>query len=190
MRIAIRSFTLALRHITLLVMLFALPQTLAAQNARPNDCTAVIQHPWPGDFIAEASSEGDCGVAEVTLKVFNWGDELKVWHASYFSNDLFGFENLATEQEMLYALHGWISFYASFSNTGSLPQWVEGADGPIASEFPFMVSDEFDRYDYMRATAMNGNMACYIQGFESLLCLVKDHNGPGLKPIGYQLFPG
>ena len=105
-------------------------------------------------------------------------------------NDLFGFYDIVTFQAMKLALTDWVGSYADQSSSGKLPPWPQGADGPDAGEFPFFVEEGVTRDLYEDVRAEDRAMVCFIQGGESLLCLVKHPRTGDLEAIGVQTFPG
>ena len=77
-------------------------------------------------------------------------------------------------------LEEWLSAFTNLDNTAHLP----GSD----AEFPFYPADGLTDADISALRSQGLDTACYVQGMESALCLVKE--GDTLRPIGVQLFPG
>lgn len=167
----------------------ALMSAANAQKALAEDCTMAVQEAWLDAYIAEASTSGECGLGEILLVVRNGKNET-VWSETYQTGDLFGFDDILTAADMKLAMTDWLGAYAQQSSSGSLPVWPAGADAPDAGEFPFFVEEGVDRDLYEEVRAEDRGMICYVQGRESLLCLLR-HPGTGaLEAVGVQTFPG
>lgn len=176
------SKTLKLIGIGLVLGAFSLP-------AAAEDCTQSVEAVWLDTYSVEASAQGECGSAGVSLAVFNQNGGVE-YQATFDPNELFGFYDVATLAEMQAALLDWISNYADIASAAKLPAWPEGADGPESGEFPFYVEEGVTREIYERARAEDRPMVCFIQGAESLLCLLKNPKTGALESIGVQTFPG
>jgi hypothetical protein len=95
----------------------------------------------------------------------------------------------ASVDDMQRRLHEWIGAPgAGRDSTGDLPEWPAGADAPAAGEFPFYVSDGWDRTSYESIRRNDRAMFCYVQGRESEICLAAVDGR--LDEIGVQTFPG
>ncbi len=160
-----------------------------AQKAMAEDCTMTVQETWFGDYTAEASTSGECGLGNYGLVVHNGKGEV-IWNESYQNGNLFGFDEIYTPAEMKLALADWVGTYAQQSTSGTLPQWPAGADGPEAGEFPFYVEEGVTQPLYEEVRAEDRPMICYIQGRESLLCLLRHPETGALETVGFQSFPG
>ena len=160
-----------------------------AQKASADDCTMTAETVWLQEFPVTASTDGECGLGDLSLVVRNGTDEV-IWSASYRPEDLFGFQEVYTTEAMAEALSDWISANVSQSSTGTLPQWSEGAEGPEYREFPFYPAEDAGRDFYEMTRDLDLSMVCYVQGHESTLCLFRMPDGQVLEPIGYQSFPG
>lgn len=160
-----------------------------AQKATAEDCTQSVQATWLEHYTAEASTEGECGLGELVLTVRNQAGEIE-FADSFGPNDLFGFYDIVTFQAMKLALTDWVGSYADQSSSAKLPPWPQGADGADAGEFPFFVEEGVTRDLYEDVRAEDRAMVCFIQGGESLLCLVKHPRTGALEAIGVQTFPG
>jgi hypothetical protein len=157
--------------------------------AAAEDCTQSVEAVWLDTYSVEASAQGDCSTADVSLAVFNQQGGVE-YQASFDPNELFGFYDVATLPDMQAALLDWISNYADISSAAKLPVWPEGAEGPEAGEFPFYAEEGVTREIYERARREDRPMVCFIQGTESLLCLLKNPKTGALESIGVQTFPG
>jgi hypothetical protein len=160
-----------------------------AQKAMAEDCTQFVEATWLGTYTAEASTQGECGLGELTLTVRNQNGETE-FSDTYGPSDLFGFYDIFTFQDMTLALTDWVSNYADESSTAKLPPWPEGAESPEAGEFPFYVEDGVSQALYEEVRAQDRRMICFIQGSESLLCLVQHPETGDLEALGVQSFPG
>jgi hypothetical protein len=74
------------------------------------------------------------------------------------------------------------------ATTKALPEWKAKDDFPINGEFMFYVEEGIDRaaYDVIRKADLP--MYCFVQGMESVACLVLQDGG--LFKVGVQSFPG
>lgn len=148
-----------------------------------------VRQVWLESFTAEAGDGDDCAGDVITLRVRN-GAGTMVHETSHRKIDLFGFEDVKTPADMQVALEEWVSRYPASATTERLPPWREGEALPEHREFPFYVDDRMSRARYEHIRQSNRGMQCYVQGRESLLCLVPDKNGDRLEVIGIQSFPG
>ena len=90
---------------------------------------------------------------------------------------------------MTASLKQWITRDDRLQQTGALPEWKNGADGPEAGEFPFYTNEGVKRDAYTQTRKANLPMFCYVAGMESEACLVLTKDGTIIK-IGSQSFPG
>jgi hypothetical protein len=168
---------------------FTSPTPVQAQKAMAEDCTQVVKAAWLGRYTAEASTQGECGLGELVLTVRNQNGDIE-FSDTFGPSDLFGFYDIFTFQDMNLALTDWVSNYADESSTAKLPPWPVGADGPEAGEFPFYVEEGVSQALYEEIRAQDRPMVCFIQGGESLLCLVQHPETGDLEALGVQTFPG
>lgn len=158
------------------------------QSAAPgrSGCAEEASSLW-GPYRVEASSSGpDCANAVVTLAVRNKSGAAAWVHAAPGAQ-VMTFAQVKTRGEMAKALGEWLVQNPSFDNTAELLPWAQGATQPSA-EFPFYPDEGVDREMYEGLRAAKLAMFCYVQGMESLACVVSK-NGQVAK-IGVQSFPG
>jgi hypothetical protein len=86
----------------------------------------------------------------------------------------------AAPGQLAASLDEWLTAFTDLDNTIHLPR--EDA------EFPFYPAEGLTRDDIDELRTMGHDMACYIQGMESAMCLLRD--GDGVREIGVWLFPG
>lgn len=170
--------------------LLALPvSNVHAQKATAEDCTQTVEATWLESYTAVATTQGECGLGELVLTITNQNGGTE-FSDTWSPNDLFGFYGIVTHSEMKFALSDWVDGYADQASSTKLPPWPQGAEGPEAGEFPFFVEEGVSRDLYEAVRAEDRPMVCFIQGGESLLCLVKHPETGDLEAIGVQTFPG
>ena len=87
------------------------------------------------------------------------------------------------------ALREWIELGSRGQTTADLPPWPHPAQGPTnSSGFEFDPEPWLNRETYLSMRARAQPMFCYVQGMESLACLVEQDGR--LEKIGVQAFPG
>lgn len=154
-------------------------------------CNARASQVWTQKLTVEALADGpSCAQAVVVLVIRNSkGDAL--WIASSKTSDIFTFTQAppANATAMTASLKQWITRDDRLQQTGALPEWKNGADGPEAGEFPFYTNEGVTRADYTQTRKANLPMFCYVAGMESEACLVLTKDGTIIK-IGSQSFPG
>jgi hypothetical protein len=160
-----------------------------AQKAYAEDCDMTVGAVWLQEFTVSAQTEGECGLNDVNLTIFNGAEEM-IWSASYQPDDLFGFWEEDTPEAMETALSDWIVAHVDVTSTATLPAWSQADNGPEYREFPFYLAEDVDRNFYELARELDLPMVCYVQGQESTLCLFQVPGESQLEPIGYQSFPG
>jgi len=123
----------------LFAALAALPASPAqAQTAMTEDCTQVVDAVWLDAYAVEAATQGDCGLGEISLTIFNQAGEIE-FADTYGPDDLFGFYDIVTFDGMQVAPTDLVTSYAQEGSSAKLPPWTEGAEGPQAGEFRFYV---------------------------------------------------
>ena len=100
-----------------------------------------------------------------------------------------GLHTPTTRSAMALALAEWVHFAVRRpQTTADLPPWPQTAGHVTESEFPFYPEEWIDEETYLRLSAQRTPMFCYIQGMESLSCLIEFDDR--LEKIGVQSFPG
>ena len=155
-------------------------------------CTARATAPWVGGpaprLRLEAFSDGPtCAKA---IAVFAVRDSVGkvVFSQSHTSEFLATTSQARTPTQMRAALGAWLGAGDRRFNHATLPNWLVGADRPVEQEFPFMPDPSITRADYLAIKSSRAPVLCYVQGMESLNCLV--YRNGGLEPFGIQSFPG
>jgi hypothetical protein len=136
-----------------------------------------------------AFSEGpNCARASATIVVRDAGGAV-LWVDAAASEHLFTLQDARNASDMRAALGAWISETANaFASTAALPPWEEGAEAPTSGEFPFYPESYIDHDYYESIRARAAPIYCYVQGMESMACLMLDDGR--LEKIGVQSFPG
>jgi len=169
----------------------------ATAGAPAGACSAQASIDWAplhdGDYRIEAKAAGpacDAGLATLTVtdnagRVLYSGDH----QIEPMTNTIFA--ESKTPQKLQAALAEWIDPNGSnLHSTRALPDWPRGADAPAAGEFPFYPEEGTTRDAWLRLRAQDKPLYCFVQGGESLLCLVLDAQTGTLTPVGVQTFPG
>lgn len=166
--------------------LIAAPAAALQKGASPAasaDCDLVASAPWGGDpdsgLVAEAVTIcGEDGRARATLSLVDVDGETR--YQGIFPTDEVMLLAWAEPGQMDEALTDWLGAFTDLDNTAHIP----GAD----VEFPFYAADGLTDADIDTLRAEARDMACYVQGMESAMCLVRE--GEGVREIGVWLFPG
>lgn len=175
-----------------LASLFALT-TLNVSAAQAADCAAKASVAWPEGgkgVVAEATSSGPrCGTAKLGLVLRGAGGEV-LFNFDATADAVMPFVQVKSKTEMQAALASWIAdARTQMPTTAKLPNWKQGQEQPSDGEFPFYPDDAVKRAEYLALRAAKRPMFCFVQGMESLSCLVIGADGKA-KTIGAQSFPG
>lgn len=139
-------------------------------------------------FSVEATTEGpDCARAVATIVVRN-SEGRPIWTESFISEDVMLLAPAQDIAAMNTALGEWTTSATTMQSTSALPEWPANAEAPTNGEFPFYPNEGFSREAYSTMRTNNLPMFCFVQGMESMACLV--HGDGGIEHIGVQLFPG
>jgi hypothetical protein len=130
---------------------------------------------------------GRCDKAVVML-VVRGADGTPLWTDSRVGAFVMLFSGVRTTREMQSALSSWIRQEHQLKSAANLPPWPVGAAQPSSGEFPFIPDDGVDRATYEAARALRLPLFCYVQGMESMACVVLKDGG--MSKFGVQLFPG
>ncbi|MBI1186819.1 MAG: hypothetical protein GC206_05715 [Alphaproteobacteria bacterium] len=158
-------------------------------------CRAEAAQTWrplgTGDpFTINAVARGpSCPQATAILTVRNPQGDV-VWTESYAVAQVMTLaDSHQNSPELAQAMAAWIDPNTiNLKLTRDLPDWPEGAEAPMAGEFPFYPETFVDRTEYLRMRNTLFPIYCYVQGMESIACLVLEHGR--LTKIGVQTFPG
>jgi hypothetical protein len=183
------------RMMRCLVFLFGLMLAIAKANAA---CNLEAHAPWTSakaeGLTLNAYSVGEvCGYTAVVLTVTNkagktlWTLSRNAEHVSIFSSEL----GMSTK-EVQEALETWLKIgnESNDKRTGALPDWPEGAEGPVREgEFGYYAETDMDRSTYLEKRAANVPLFCTVYGIESETCIIatsKDF----IQEFGGISFPG
>ncbi len=140
------------------------------------------------NFSVEAGSVGpDCARAVATLVIRNASGEA-IWADARISSDIMTLAAARDIAAMNAALAEWTTNSSTMQSTSALPEWPANATGPESGEFPFYPTEGYTRESYSAMRAANDPMFCYVQGMESLSCVI--YGDGGVEQIGLQTFPG
>jgi hypothetical protein len=157
--------------------------------------------PWTragaGWRVVGDSTGADCAAAKVTISIVDPGGG--VARTDTFDAPalrvVFGeaAEHPVKDRAgMAKALSAWIAPNddALFDFTGKLAPWATARENPAGAggEFAFLPDAGTSRSDWEKLRAANLPLFCYVQGAESMRCVVVE-NGV-LRSIGVQTFPG
>jgi hypothetical protein len=140
-------------------------------------------------FLVEGFANGPtCAKAVVTL-VVRAPEGTPLWADASPVSYLMTFVEVKTRVQMTSALKEWIDQGHTFKSSADFPPWKKGAQAPESTgEFPFYPEAETDQEYYEQVRAEKLPVFCYVQGMESMSCLVLKDGG--LTKIGVQTFPG
>jgi hypothetical protein len=172
----------------------------ATSQASPNissRCTAYTSGPWvprPGTrsaivtFKVEAFSDGPtCEKAVIVYVVRNQNGQV-LFEQSHQSQFVLTTAGARTRAQMAVALREWVGSNPTQGFYDNLPDWKAGAQSPEPKEFGFTPDTNISRADYIRIKSSRPPVRCYVQGMESLNCLVLEQGR--LSVFGVQAFPG
>ena len=137
---------------------------------------------------AEAFSHGPSCDKAVVVVVVRGANGAPLWVDSRNGSFVALFAGVKAPGDMKKALADWIRQNHMFRSSANLPAWPRGADQPTAGEFPFYVEDGMDRDGYEAIRAARAPVFCYVQGMESMACVVLKDGG--MQKVGVQSFPG
>lgn len=139
-------------------------------------------------FSVEANTVGpDCARAVATFVIRNQSGE-PIWADARISSDIMTLAPAHDPAAMNAALGEWTTNSSTMQSTSALPEWPVNATGPENGEFPFYLNDGYTRESYEAMRTANDPMFCYVQGMESLSCVI--YGDGGIEQVGLQTFPG
>jgi hypothetical protein len=173
-----------------------LPAPSAAEG-----CGMRAEAPWTragdGWRVVGDATGADCKTAQVTIYILDPAGGV-ARSDSFKAADLRAIFGDAAEKpakdraSMSAALSAWIAPNDDqlFKHTGDLPPWATARAEPAGAggEFPFRPDDGTSRAAFEKLRAANLPMFCYVQGSESMRCVVVEKGV--LRSIGVQSFPG
>lgn len=188
-----------IRHISSLFLFSIIAQTQLVFA----DCNTSVSRKWnvggKTNFLIDAVSLGaDCKKAVAVIVVRDGKGEVK-YSLSMAIKDNAIFSGLAdmpvaNPKNMRVALGEWLDAGLS-SKKNKLSQYLEwkaGTEGPVETppaEFPFTVNSEVSRETYEEWRKQSLPVFCFVQGIESMRCLVLTKDGT-IGDVGVQSFPG
>lgn len=156
-------------------------------------CVASASAPFKAGsatYTVEAFSDGPTCEKAVSALVIRQADSVVVWQEAMVNEFVMDLAGKANAKELGEALKEWVSGGSNIATTADLPEWKAGTDQPGAgAEFPFYQEEGMDQASYEEARKAKLPVFCYVQGMESLACIVVDPAGGAYK-IGAQSFPG
>jgi hypothetical protein len=139
-------------------------------------------------FRAEAISSGPNCENAVVMIVLRSGNGAPLWADARLSKELMTFQGIKTNAQMKAALADWLDQPGTFKSSADLPPWAKGEEAPKAGEFPFYPETDVDQENYEQTRAAKAPIFCYVQGMESMSCVV--YRDGGFTKVGVQTFPG
>jgi hypothetical protein len=187
----VRSFALAAAvAVGAMAAMIDLPATAVAAAPGCSASTSTAWQPVRGRaYRLEAFASGPtCALAVVTL-VVRAPDGRALWTDAAPAEHLMTFGEVKTRAQMAQALGEWLMQAHTFRSTAELPEWMRGQDTPMSGEFQFLPEAGIDRDTYEETRAAKLPVFCYVQGMESMSCIVLSKDGQ-MNKIGVQTFPG
>ena len=163
----------------------------AAMAAEPGACTARHAETWTAAgqaYTIEAFAEGPKCEQAVAALVIRGPDGTPVWSSVFEAANVMVLAGMPDQAAFRQAIADWIKPDAERPTSASLPEWKAGADGPVLGDFAFYPEDGIDRDAYEAIRKANLPMVSFVQGMESVACLVLQ-DGAFVK-VGAQSFPG
>ena len=185
------SFAYALLTLLAIAVVSVMAVTVApTQAATGCDLSAgtVWAPPKQRPLRVEAFSHGPSCDKAVVVVVVRGSDGAPLWVDSRTGSFVALFAGITSPAEMKKTLAVWIRQDHMFRSSANLPAWPPGADQPVAGEFPFYVEEGLDRDGYQAIRAARVPVFCYVQGMESMACVVLKDGG--MQKVGVQSFPG
>jgi hypothetical protein len=191
--LAIVTTAILVSSVTVGTLANASPRTSPKAKAAPIPrCNVYVTAPWtrgPTPTLRiEAYSDGPTCAKAVITYVVRTRDGRPVHNEAYVGEFMALTEAVTTRQQMLAALTDWIIGGTRRTDNSDLPDWKAGASEPEAREFGFTPDEGVTRAAYLAARASRIPMLCYVQGLESLRCLIWRNDT--LESLGVQQFPG
>ena len=166
----------------------------AASALAAEKCTASADSAWDsagkGVTIEAFASGSKCETAMAALVI---RDETgtAAFYEVYPAEFVMVLAGMATAKDLEAALKSWIdTSQPQFASTADLPAWAEGAEYPVLGDFAFYPEEGIDRATYTKVRDSKAPIFCYVQGMESMACVVKDAENGGFFKLGVQTFPG
>ena len=173
-------------------LIIGLPLQFQSRAAAGYGCDVSASQLWaPGRLPVhrvEAFSHGPSCAHAVVVIVVRGPNGVPLWNDSMPAAQVMTFAGLNTRQNMGVALRDWMTQNHLFKTSADLPVWKKGDAAPTSGEFPFYPDEGVDRDYYEQVRAGKVPVFCYVQGMESIACVVLKDGG--MTKIGLQTFPG
>jgi hypothetical protein len=187
--------TLKLLALTIVAQFVTSEATKAYAQPATGRCNVFVSAPWENGqtliqapiMRTEAYSDGPSCAKAVIVYVVRDSKGRIIYSQSHVSQFVAITRDARTPRQMRAALRDWVSLRNSALTSSSLPDWLPNADGPVPREFGFTPDPSISRATYLAIRASRSPILCYVQGIESLRCLVWRNNQ--LEPLGIQQFP-
>jgi hypothetical protein len=164
----------------------------AAPTNTPSRCTTFAATPWaagPNPRVRiEAFSDGPSCAKAVAVIVVRDVLGSVLYSDSYQTQFVLPLSEARSRTQLQAALQNWMTGVNGASLKNNLPDWVRGATAPIEKEFGFSPAEGITRDDYLAIKSGRAPLLCYVQGMESIKCLV--YRNGGFQDFGIQAFPG
>jgi hypothetical protein len=162
------------------------PQQTVAEAS--GACGTSASSTWSGLNIEAVSAGDDCGHANATITIRD-ASGASLHSAAYPTDQVMVLAGAGSVDELQRMLSEWITPAGAMKDsTADLPDWLQGQDQPADGEFPFFVEEGMDRASYNALRQRDAPLYCYVQGMESLACLVYENGA--VTNVGVQTFPG
>jgi hypothetical protein len=133
------------------------------------------------------STGRSCARAALSYTILNARGRV-LFRQTHQSQFVAPFAQVRTRSQMRAALTDWIKPVNRANFKAGLPDWLAGADAPEAREFGFTPAETMTREEYLGIKADATPLRCYVQGMESINCVI--FHGGVIDPFGIQAFPG
>lgn len=191
-----KSLSIGLCALTSLIATFALAAQVTPAQSAPAQarvrCATYVATPWTGGptprFKVEAFSDGPTCAKAVAVIVVRDASGTVLYSDSHKTEFVSPLSDAQTRAQLQTALQRWIGGVSGANLRANLPNWNLGAAGPVDTEFGFTPAEGMTREEYLAIKAGRAPLLCYVQGMESLRCLV--YRNGGLEIFGIQAFPG
>ena len=164
----------------------------ARLESRPTAfCDAEASSVWHGAndqiYTVTTSTTGPTCAHSVALLIVRNANGEVVWTDAIPAAHVRGLNTPATRTPMADALRHWIGSGAQ-GTTADLPPWPNANEPPSNAGFEFDPEPWVSRATYLSMREHREPMFCYVQGMESLACLVERWGR--LEKVGVQAFAG
>jgi hypothetical protein len=178
--------------LALFVPTFAMAQSGGPKATQTLRCTTFASAPWTAGpsprLKIEAFSDGPSCAKAVAVFVVRDAAGTVLYSDSHQTRFVLPLSEARTRAQLQTALQRWMVGISSTNQKNSLPDWPRGAATPVDTEFGFTPAEGITREDYLAVKSGRAPLLCYVQGMESIRCLV--YRNGGIDVFGIQAFPG